>query len=110
MILRHKGTDPQVEGVFDDSPVGVSPRGAVLVAGGVAIDVEFERAAAIIEQVVVKVGTLEKAFARESGVGGGANDNFFQNVNDFVLLLHEEHAHGVDIEIDGPDERQIWEN
>ena len=33
-----------------------------------------------------------------------ADDDFFDDMNDVVDALHEEHAHGIDIEIERPDE------
>ena len=47
--------------------------------------------------------TLQESLAGGFGIGGGLNDNFVEDVDAIVDALHEKHAHGIDVEIDGPD-------
>ncbi len=96
---------PESEELTDESPIGIGARGAALIAAGVAVDFDFERAL----MVGHGLGQLESAFVKGLaggfGVGGGFNDDLFENVNGVGDALHKEHTHGIDVEIERPDER-----
>jgi len=100
------GADPFGEEVgFDNGPIGVGGGGAFLVAAGVAKDVNLHGPPGHGDHAVIDLNAFEKRVAGSGGVGVG-EDDFVEDV-DFIVIgaLHEEHAHGVDVEVDRPDDR-----
>ena len=85
------------EEIFNNRPIRVYRGGAALVAAGVAIDLNLH--AVWIEGA----GALVEGLARQFGIGVGQND-FVKNVDHVTDALDEEHAHGIDVEIERPDE------
>jgi hypothetical protein len=77
--------------------------GALLVATGIAINVDLhgiQMAGKFLEE---NLEAFLSGLAGRFGIGVGDND-FINDVDDVALALDEEHAHGVDVEIEGPDD------
>jgi len=55
----------------------------------------------------VRTNTIVESLASAFGIGVGLDDDFVENVDTVAGTLHEKHAHGVDVEIDGPDDGAI---
>ena len=61
-----------------------------------------------LEFVLIEgAGALMKSVAGAQGIGVGLDDDFVEHVGRIAAALNEEHAHGIDVEVDGPDERKI---
>jgi len=97
------GADPHGEELLDDGPIGGGGGGAFLVAAGIAINMDGDGALRAGNAFINGFDALEKSLAGGFGIGVGEND-FVKDVDHIVDALHEEHAHGVDIEIEGPDD------
>ena len=73
-------------------------------ATGIAIDFDRDGTDVVGDE---GPSPLSRSIAGCFGVGGGLNDDFVEDVDAIVDALHEKHAHGIDVEIDGPDERMV---
>ena len=104
-VERREDAAPVGEEVADDGPIGSTGGGAAMSTAGIAIDVDLQRTLKVGHAFVEFVGTNLKSLAGGFGIGIGADDDFFDDVDDVFDALHEEHAHGVDVEIERPDER-----
>jgi hypothetical protein len=86
----------------NESPIGVGSGGAALITAGIAIDFDMNDPFG-----GEGLHALMKGLTSSLSVGVGFENDFVEHVNGFVKALHEEHAHGIDVEIDRPDKRRI---
>ncbi len=90
----------------DEVPVGGSGGGSALMAGGVAVDLDLENSVGATDRFEVGFDVLDEDSASFLGSAAvGANSDFGEDIDVVVNSLHDEHAHGIDVEIDRPDER-----
>ncbi len=87
----------------NNGPIGGGGRGAVLVAAGVAVDFDIEGALVGGDQFVLRGKAVQKRRTGFFGVAAFEND-FVEDMNDVADALSDEHAHGIDVEVDGPNE------
>ena len=87
----------------DEIPIRAGGGGAMLIAARVGVDVDVEGHVVPGNLLDEGLGSFEEGLAGGLGVGVGQND-FIDDMQDVVNALDEEHAHWVDIEIDGPHE------
>ncbi len=104
VIRRLDETFVHMEEFANLGPIGSRAGGAALVAAGVAVNAELQGRVTEMDQLRIRGDALDQFAAGFFGGGVGANDDFFEDVDVFVDFLQEEHAHGVDVEIEGPDE------
>lgn len=88
-----------IEEFADESPIGGGTGGAALIAAGIAID--FDGEGAIARE---RFGAFEEGLAGGVGIGVGLDDDFIKHVDAIAAALHEQHAHGIDVEIERPDD------
>ncbi len=98
---RNVNTPPTGEEFTNEGPIGCRGGATPLMATGIAIDLELDSSV-----ITEGLGALEERLACLDGIGVGLEDDFVENVNLFGMALHEERTHGIDVEIDGPDERK----
>ena len=89
------------EEIANESPIGIGGGGTALIAAGVAIDFDID--GAIVDEFL---NALMKGIAGGVGIGVRLDDDFVENVDGIAAPLHEKHAHGIDVEIERPDERR----
>jgi len=107
--IRGSGVDGgPVEGVkaseelADECPIGSGAGGAALIAAGIAIDLHCKGASA-----GERLGALIEGLAGSLGIGVGLDYDFIKNINAVTATLHEQHAHGINVEIERPNDRQV---
>ncbi len=95
---------PGVEEIADDLPVGSGTGGAAMAAAGIAVNFYGEGALEAGELPIERLGTFVEELAGGLSRGFGLDDQLIKNVDVFANALQEEHAHGIDVEIERPDE------
>ncbi len=98
---RRVETGRAIEELADECPIGISGGGAALVAAGVAIDGDVD------VMGTEGAGASVKLLTGHFGVGSGFDDDLIENVDRIRTTLDEQHAHGIDVEIDGPDQGEV---
>lgn len=106
-----RGADGEIEAGLvvgeefaDESPIGGGAGGAALVAAGISVDVQCQWEVMGGDETVEEVETLDDGFAGAEGIGIGLENDFVEDIHSLANALQQEHAHGIDIEIDRPDD------
>jgi hypothetical protein len=71
-------------------------------AAGIAVDFDLDGPVEIEKLLEERLNATEEGLASGGGIGVGLQDDFVKDVGILAYALAEEHAHGVDVEIDGP--------
>ncbi len=77
---------------------------AALVAAGISVDVQCQWEVMGGDETVEEVETLDDGFAGAEGIGIGLENDFVEDIDGLANALQQEHAHGIDIEINRPDD------
>ncbi len=90
------------EKITDEIPIGGCAGGAALMPTGVAVDIYGEGAGGM----AVGLDALPETLAGHRGVSV-FEDDFVENMYNVAISLREDRTHGVDVEIERPDETHI---
>ncbi len=88
-VIGDECSDPLTEILFDLSPIGEGAGGAALMAAGIAINPDGERALTEGHFEIVILHPTQEGLEGLFGVGVGLENDFFEDVNDLADFLHE---------------------